>query len=370
MSQVRTDRKLRVAIIGAGAIAENAHLPAVLSSPVVELAALCDRDASRVRYLRRQYDLGPIGFTDYRETVGRVDAVIVALPNHLHAPVGIEFLSQGIHVLCEKPLALTRKECAELCQAARSTSSVLAVGFVTRFMPSTELTKQLIESRFLGELQAFDFEYGTPGGWAPVSGYNLARSTSGGGVLVVSGSHFLDRMLYLFGHVDVVSHVDDCRGGVEANCTTLFAATVDGRSLAGRVTLSKTHRLSNRLRITGQRGTLEVADSQTHSVTYLPAGSRWRHEITSAERSGAEVAPNSFQLQLHDFVRAIQTGTPPRVDGKQATRSVELTERCYAIAEPLAEPWCEAMQDRLRMALPQPTAGPGDAETSPAYVAS
>ena len=318
----------------------------------MELAAISDLNASRLQYLRRRHRLGPIAFRDYREVVGRVDAVILALPNHLHAPVGVELLSRGIHVLCEKPLALTRHECEQLCQAARSTASVLAVGFVARFFPSTELTKQLVESRFLGELRSFDYEFGTPGGWSPLSGYNLARSTCGGGVLVVSGSHVLDQMIYLFGDVDVVSHADDSRGGIEANCQTWFAATVDGRPLRGRVVLSKTHQLRNRLRIVGEHGTLEVRGGQTRSVTYLPSGSTLRHVITAAGLAPADAEPDYFQTQLHDFVNAIRTGAAPRVDGEQATSSLVLTERCYAIATALEESWCEATLERLTRAGP------------------
>jgi predicted dehydrogenase len=348
----RTD-VVRIGIVGCGAIAESAHLPAVLSSPRVELTALSDLNASRLESLRRRYRLGPIAFPDYREIVGRVDAVILALPNHLHAPVGLELLSRGIHVLCEKPLALTRRECDELCEAARSTSSVLAVGFMARFFPSTELMKQLVESRFLGELQSFEYEFGDAGGWSPFSGYNLARSTCGGGVLVVSGSHVLDHMLYIFGDVEVIRHADDSRGGIEANCETWFAATVDGRTMRGRVVLSKTHALPNRIRIVGERGTLEVKGRQTRSVTYLPAGSSVRQELTaSAPPLLRADETDYFRLQLDDFVNAIRTGGPPRVDGEQAMRSVLLTERCYALATALAEPWSEATLERLARAGP------------------
>jgi len=351
-SGARRQQPVRIGIIGCGAIAEGAHLPAVLSSPEVELAAISDLNAARLAYLRRRYGLGPIMFRDYREVVGHVDAVIVALPNHLHASVGVELLSNGIHVLCEKPLALTRHECEQLCQAARSTSSVLAVGFVARFFPCTELAKQLVESRFLGELRSFAYEFGTPGGWSPLSGYNLARSTCGGGVLVVSGSHVLDQMTYLFGDVDVISHADDSRGGIEANCRTWFAATVDDRPVRGQVVLSNTHRLPNRLRIVGEHGTLEVRREQTRSVTYLPARSTLRHELTVAALPSPAAEPDYFQLQLRDFVNAIRTGAAPRVNGEQATRSVALTERCYAIATALEEPWCEATLERLTRARP------------------
>ena len=113
-----------------------------------------------------------------------------------------------------------------------------------------------------------DYEFGTAGSWETLSGYNLSRQKSGGGVLVVSGSHFLDRMLYLFDGVSVVKYADDSRGGVEANCVFTLACSVNGDVIEGRVALSKTHLLRNRLRIIGQRGALEIAEGQSHSVTF------------------------------------------------------------------------------------------------------
>src|SRR5262249_14601033 len=102
--------RLRVGIIGCGAIAENSHLPALLSSPLVELVAICDVSNSRLSYIQRQFSLGKaIAALDYRQLFDLVDAVVLTLPNHLHTPVGCEFLSRGIHVLCEKPLAATRE---------------------------------------------------------------------------------------------------------------------------------------------------------------------------------------------------------------------------------------------------------------------
>ena len=89
-------------------------------------------------------------------------------------------------------------------------------------------------------------------------------------------------------------------------------------------------------------------------MTFLPSGSTLRHEITAAALPAAGAQPDCFQLQLHDFVNAIRTGAAPRVDGEQATRSVVLTERCYAIATDLEEPWCEATLERLARAGPHP----------------
>jgi len=343
--------KLRLGIIGCGAIAENAHLPAALSSPNVDLTALSDTSESRLLHIQRHFGLDTIGVVDYREVVPRVDAVILALPNAVHASVGTEFLSRGIHVLCEKPLAISSLECKQMCEAARAASAVLAVGLVTRFFPSTELTKRLIESGFLGRLESFDYEFGTAGGWETQSGYNLVRSASGGGVLVVSGSHFVDRMIYLFGDVKLVSYRDDNYGGVEANCVAQFEGTVHGSTVKGQVTLSKTHRLSNRLRIVGAQGTLEILEGQTRSVTHIPILGGLTHDISNLEMGTGKAEPDYFAVQLEDFVRAIQTGTCPRVDGWQGSKSVAIIERCYETAKPLEEPWCTKTLGPLEAAI-------------------
>lgn len=346
---VRFSGKIRFGIVGCGAITENAHLPAALSSSLVELTALSDSNESRLRFVARQFGLSCPILTDYRETFGHVDAVILALPNHLHAPIGYDFLTHGIHVLCEKPLASSVNECEQLCRAARASESVLGVGYYTRFFPSTELTRQLVEAEFLGEIRSFDYEFGTEGGWESVSGYNLIWSQAGGGVLVISGSHFIDRMLHIFGDADVISYSDDSRGGPETNCVATFRVSVAGKSVYGRVRLSKTHRLANRLRVVGEKGVLEVPEGESRSVTHLPDGNKLRHQITCPKIGVPLGDENYFRVQLDDFVRAIEAGTAPTVTGEQGARSVAITERCYQIATRIKEPWCDANVDRFRL---------------------
>jgi predicted dehydrogenase len=362
----RTDglrAKIRLGIIGCGAIAEDAHLPAALSLPDVDLTALSDTSAARLRQIQASLGLGDITCTDFHDTFSKVDAVILALPNTLHAPIGAEFLSRGIHVLCEKPLASSAAECEAVCRAAEKSRAVLAVGYVTRFHPSTELTRKLMRSGFLGKMQSFEYEFGTVGGWTTQSGYNLTRATAGGGVLVVSGSHFIDRMLYFFDSVKLIDYADDSYGGVEANCVARVRGVLQGQEVPGCITLSKTHRLSNRFRIAGEKGVMEVREGQSRSVTFFPSGSNLQHEISPASSPG-QPDPDYFQLQLSNFLQAIRTGGRPKVDGRQGSLSVDLMERCYQVATRLEEPWSTATVDRLRSAMPSasPPAAPVEAE--------
>jgi predicted dehydrogenase len=316
-----------------------------MSLPGVEITALVDVDRSRLLRLAKQFGLKSMAFTSHREAIAHVDAVILAAPNALHAPIGLDMLSRGVHVLCEKPLASTSEECNALCVTARSQGAVLAVGFVTRFFPSLELTKQLLNQSLIGRIRSFDYEFGTAGGWQTASGYNLSRASSGGGVLVVSGTHFVDRMLYLFGDATIVRHQNDSRGGVEANCVLEVLVTRHRQTIPGRITLSKTHQLANRLQIVGDLGSLEIGERQSQSVTYLPADTQLRHEIRPVEAPAAP--PDYFRVQLQDFIAAVRSGGRPRVDGEQGSRSVAFVEGAYRAAAPLAEPWCDATLSRL-----------------------
>jgi predicted dehydrogenase len=346
-------KQIRLGIVGGGAIAENAHVPAALSSRVVELTALSDTNDSRLRYLQQKFSLRKdICFADYRDVFTRSDAVIIALPNHLHATVGCEFLSRGVHVLCEKPLATSLRECETMLNASRATGAVLAVGYYSRFFPSTNLLKQLLETRLLGRISSFEYEFGTEGGWAPFSGYNLTRKTAGGGVLVVSGSHFIDRMLHLFGSARVLSYKDDSHGGVEANCVAVVQCQAGGNSVEGHITLSKTHRLTNKLSIAGENGRLEVREGQSEGVTYYPSSSNLRHEISDKSRTPGGDEEDYFKAELEDFIRAIQSGGKPMVDGQEGSKSVALIEECYSMAQHLDEPWVDQSLELIMRSVP------------------
>lgn len=329
---------LRLGIIGCGAITEFAHLPAAVSFPGVRVTALVDSDQARLDRLVRKFGLAAKTSTNYREILDHIDAAVLAVPNHLHLPIGTELLSRRIHVLCEKPLAISRSECEQLCQAARDSSSVLAVGYFTRFFPSTRLLKHLLDSNFIGRVHSFDYEFGTEkGGWTPVSGYNLSRSTAGGGVLLVNGSHFFDKLTYWLDDLRIQSYADDNHGGVEANCRVELQARCQGPPVQGLVTLSKTHLLKNRLRIVGDYGSLELAEGERTKVSFFPKHTGLRQEISWAEAPVAD--EEYFRLQLEDFVAAVRSGSKPMVSGEEATRSIALIEECYSKAEPLELPW-------------------------------
>src|SRR5215212_8471605 len=194
-------QKVRLAVLGCGAVAQINHLPAISASEHAEAAAVVDADAERAQTIARRFGV-PVFATDYREVLDRVDAAVVALPNSLHAPVAIDLLRRGIPVLVEKPMALTVRECDEMIAAAEEGGATLAVGLDFRFFGATRWVKDFLAEGLLGELRSFD----------------LRKETAGGGVLADFGVHVLDLLLVWLGDWDAIDYRDDAQGGLESDC--------------------------------------------------------------------------------------------------------------------------------------------------------
>ena len=152
--------KIKLAVIGAGAIAEHGHLPPAVESASVEVTALVDTNLSRAKELGKKFDI-PHVFAEYQDVTKVADAAIVALPNHLHASVTNHLMNNGVHVLVEKPMALNALECDSMIKTATRTGSVLAVGMINRFYVGSQFLKQALDGGLLGTIQSFDFRHGS-----------------------------------------------------------------------------------------------------------------------------------------------------------------------------------------------------------------
>ena len=143
---------IRVGVIGAGAAALTAHLPALVASDRFELVSVCDTNESRLLEARARFPAP--GFTTPEELLRetRPDAVVIATPPQTHAELGIEAVRRGAHVLCEKPLARTVDECRVLLESAATHGVVLGVAHEKRFHPTLIRVRDLIAAGALGTL--------------------------------------------------------------------------------------------------------------------------------------------------------------------------------------------------------------------------
>jgi len=328
-------RKIELAIIGCGAIAKGIHLPVTALSDQVEVTVLVDKLLPHARELADKHGV-PVVADDYRDVMGQVDAAIVALPNHLHAPVTIDLLRHGIHVLVEKPMALRTSDCDEMIEAASNTGAVLAVGLIRRFFQASRFVKQVIESEMLGDIVSFDLREGNIYSWSIASDSTFRRET-GGGVLADIGPHALDILLWCLGDYDSVKYYDDAMGGVEANCK-LDLKLRSGAS--GVVELSRNRNLRNSWIILGERGTLEI-ERGFNPFVHLKTKNQDVTLTGHIMHDGAadKRLQDVFLCQLDDFADAVCNHHKPFVPGQEGKRAVELIEACRSMRQPLKQPW-------------------------------
>ncbi|SFF93941.1 Predicted dehydrogenase [Planifilum fulgidum] len=192
-------KKWRFGIVGAGGISEL-HLKTLEKEPRAEVAAISDVAVEKARERAEKHRIPHI-YRDYRDLIRRedVDAVLVCVPNDLHAPVAIEALRAGKHVLCEKPMAINGDLARQMAEVARETDRVLMIGQNNRFHSEVLLLKELIEKGKLGQI------YHAKTGWIRRNGipgwgsWFTSMERAGGGPLIDIGVHMLDLTLWLMG---------------------------------------------------------------------------------------------------------------------------------------------------------------------------
>lgn len=339
--------KARLAVIGCGAVTAIHHLPAIVASRGAEAVLLVDSDRGRAEELAKRFGV-PAVATDYREVPGQAEGAIVAVPNHLHAPVSIDLLSRGVHVLVEKPMALTVAETDAMMEAARTWGSILGVGLEFRFFDGSRWVKELLADGLLGPIRRFDLRQGVIPSWPFATDFLLRKEMAGGGVVADLGVHVLDLLLWWLGDWESVEYRDDAAGGLESDAELRLVLR---SGATGTVEVSRTRSLRNTCLLEGVRGTLEVGIWDPDPVLRLhlrrPGGTLFpfeRDEVVfegwaRGRKGGAFDMRAAFRRQVDDFAGAIREKRETFVPGVEGRRTLTLIEACYARRTPWELPW-------------------------------
>lgn len=193
--------KIRLAVIGAGAIAQVAHIPTWKKLPDVELVAVCDTVKARAKAVAEKFRI-PRYYTNDDEVLKLDDihAVDVCVPTNVHMPVATAALSAGKHVLVEKPMARNVEESEKMLDAARRYQRKLMVAMNVRFRRDVVNLKSFVDGGELGEV------FYVKSGWLrrqerwSEHSWLFQKKYSGGGVLMDLGIQMLDLSLWLLGN--------------------------------------------------------------------------------------------------------------------------------------------------------------------------
>lgn len=142
-----TDKKIKFGVIGAGRIG-TFHTRTLSTLSEVQLVGVCDNNFERATALAKEYNAKP--YSDYKEMLKDIEAVIVAAPTPLHHEIGLYCLNQKKHILLEKPIASTMQQARELVEAAKQNNVLLQIGHIERFNPAVlEAFKYIKEPKFI-----------------------------------------------------------------------------------------------------------------------------------------------------------------------------------------------------------------------------
>jgi len=196
-SRSRSKKKVRYAVVGLGHIAQVAVLPAFENTKNSELVAIVSDDPTKRRELSEKYSLPhAYSYDDYDRCLesGQIDAVYIALPNHMHREYTVRAARAGLHVLCEKPMAVTEDECEEMIEACRERGVKLMIAYRLHVEEANMKAVEIVQSGQIGEPRIFNSLFNMQ----VKEGDIRLKADTGGGTLYDIGIYCINAARYLF----------------------------------------------------------------------------------------------------------------------------------------------------------------------------
>jgi predicted dehydrogenase len=326
-----TKRKIRYAVVGLGHIAQIAVLPAFAhASENSELTALVSSDATKLRALGRRYGVSSLyTYDQYDELLGSgtIDAVYIALPNHQHMDFGVRAAKHGVHVLCEKPLALTERECFAMIRAAQQNGVKLMTAYRLHFEQANLEAIETLREGKIGEPRLFNSVFCMD---VREGDIRLRRET-GGGTLYDIGIYCINAARYLFrdepievlamsasGDQTRFSEVEEMAGGI---------LRFPGDRLATFICSFGTADVA-RYQVVGTKGDLALDPAYEYAMElkrHLKIGAR-KAEKTYAKR-------DQFAPELLYFSECVQKNRQPEPSGWEGLADVRIISALYRSAK-------------------------------------
>ena len=321
-------KQYNVAVIGCGAVSKN-HGKALAQNPQTTIRYAVDIDRSQAERFAATY--GGTVLTDYRELFSKedVDVVHIVTPHHTHPQIAIDCMHAGLHVFCEKPLAILPFDAKRMISASQETGRRLGVCFQNRMNDATVRAKAIIDSGEYGAivsamvLVAWD----RGGDYYGKSPWRGRYESEGGGALINQSIHTLDLLDYLTGGVATVSGMDaklreDDAYEVE-DFAMFYCSLKRGGRAVGFCTNCYPRSKQCTVEIHLERATLTVKQSGLVIEEEDGTERRFDCKVATGEKSEWGL---SHGLLIDAFYRALEAGSPFIADAHTALAAVEMVQ--------------------------------------------
>lgn len=316
---------VRYAVIGLGHIAQAAVLPAFRHAKRNSaLTALVSGTDKKSRELGRRYGIGRVcSYDDIDELFasGAIDAVYIALPNDQHKEYAIKAARAGLHVLCEKPMAVTARECEAMIHAARKAGVKLMIAYRLHFERTNLEAAQLVRSGKLGDGRFFSSEFSMQ---VRDDNIRLRSAKRGGGPLYDIGIYCINAARYCFGEDPVAVWASAARREDRrfrnVDETIVAAMRFKGERLA-TFTCSFGAADRSTYTVTGARGSITLDPAYEYAV-----GLSYEMRIGERKRKKAFGKSDQFAPELLYFSDCVLKGRDPEPSGEEGLADVRIIE--------------------------------------------
>lgn len=323
---------LKLALIGCGNMGGSHRRALELLRGRAAAVAAVDPDRDRARVAADTLGCDLVA-NDYREVMDRIDAAIVAVPHHLHHPIGMDLLRHGKHVLMEKPMANSEQQGQDLIHAADQAGVTLMVAYCMRFHPVVMEMERLLKAKTYGDLFQLSIwtEQHTQ---READSWVHRKATLGGGQLFSHGCHYIDILLHWLGNPVEGTHLGTNFGTpwMEGEGTSNVSIKFENGALGYHFGTwgARGTRLKYSFHAHCTDGMLEGTISPGRIILHRDAA----EEATGREQLLFEVEPGKHvHNELNHFVDCIETGQRPLTDGRRSLQSLRLIWRLYEAEE-------------------------------------
>lgn len=336
------DSTLKFAIVGCGKIAPRHAIEIIKHG---ELVAVCDIVKDKARGFSQKFNAKAYySFDALLKNEQEVDIIVVCTPNGLHAEHSIQSLRAGKHVLCEKPMAISRIDGQRMIDVEQSTGKKLYVVKQNRYNPPVAFVKKMLEENKLGEILGFQLNcfWNRPAAYYADDPWK-GTSKLDGGILYTQFSHFIDLLHWFLGDVKIVKGIrhnylhKDC---IEFEDFGVAFLQMENDAIGSvHYTINSNEKnMEGSLTLFGEKGTIKIGGQYLNELEYFSVPGE---NIPELPKNGPANEYGFYQgsMSNHDKVyenlmKALDDPSHPFIDAAEALKSVEIIEKIYE-ASPL-----------------------------------
>lgn len=311
---------LKLGLVGAGRIS-GSYADILGECQSVEVVGVADVNTEAAGSLAARLETDSFASYDELATRAAPDAVVICTPPNTHADISLDLIGRGIHVMCEKPLALSPHEAIEMLSAAEENGVTLTMASKFRYVEDVVRARSIAQSGVLGEIILLENTFASRVDMS--SRWNSMSDVSGGGVLIDNGTHSVDVVRYFLGPISEVMAVEGKRAqALDVEDTAqLFLRGVDGARATIDLSWSIDKERPWYLEVYGSEGTIQVGWQS----------SRYRQRTSSdwVEFGTGYDKTQAMHDQVANFARAIAWEEPLRITAIDALASVDVMEAAY-----------------------------------------